>query len=289
MQGCGNDYIYFNCLDRPFPNPEKQAAVLADRHFGIGGDGIVLIQPSDRADAFMRMFNADGSEGKMCGNAIRCVAKYLYENGYVSPNLMRPAALGAEYDAVLLVDTLSGLKTLHVKANENHKVEYVTVDMGRAEFVPERIPVELPGERILKRPVTVGQQAYEITCVSMGNPHAVVFCGDVAKLNLPVIGPQFEHSPLFPESVNTEFVEVLDETHLKMRVWERGSGETLACGTGACAAVSAAAANGLCRMGEAVSVKLLGGELKITYSADSVFMTGSCERVFEGEISVDKS
>jgi len=270
MQGCGNDYIYINCLEQEPGSPERLSVVLSDRHFGIGGDGIVLICKSDAADAKMRMFNADGSEGKMCGNAIRCVAKYLYDNGIVRKDTIK-------------IETLSGIKDLQL-FTKNGLVSSVRVDMGRAELEPSKIPVTLKGERIINTPLDIQGRTYNITCVSMGNPHAVVFCDDVDSLNLEQIGPCFEHNEIFPERVNTEFVKVIDKNTLKMRVWERGSGETLACGTGACAAAVAAVLNGYCGKGEDILVLLRGGELTVNYSDETVFMTGGCAKVFEGII-----
>lgn len=244
MHGCGNDYIYFNCFETPVEHPEALAVRISDRHFGVGGDGIVLICPSDKADAKMRMFNIDGSEGKMCGNAIRCVGKYLYDNGI-------------KRRGTLTVDTLSGIKTLRLNIGVDGKVDSVQVDMGKAILKPEEIPVKLDGETIASRPVTIGGKEYKITCVSMGNPHCVVFTDtDVAELPLEKIGPEFEFDPLFPERVNTEFINVIDKNTLKMRVWERGSGETLACGTGACASVVAACLNGFCQKNTDVTVVL---------------------------------
>lgn len=272
MHGCGNDYIYIDCLEREIDDPGELAVVLSDRHFGIGGDGLVLICRSDTADARMRMFNADGSEGRMCGNAIRCVAKYLYDNGICRKNVME-------------IETLSGIKTLQLSA-EGGGVTSVKVDMGKAELEPSKIPVTLQGDRIINRPLTVGGRTYGITCVSMGNPHAVVFCDDPDSLELEELGPLFEYSEIFPERVNTEFVQVIDRNTIKMRVWERGSGETLACGTGACAAAVASVLNGYCDKGRDIRVLLRGGELTVNYTDESVFMTGGCVKVFEGVIEV---
>ncbi len=272
MHGLGNDYIYINCFDTVIESPETLAITLSDRHFGIGGDGIVLIMPSSIADAKMRMFNLDGSEGKMCGNAIRCVAKYLYDNTIVAKE-------------ELTIETLSGVKTLSLYI-ENGLVEKVKVDMGKAELIPEKIPVLLEGESIIASPITVGTENYEITCVSMGNPHCVVFCHDVDNVKLSEIGPLFEHNALFPDRINTEFIEVVERNRLKMRVWERGSGETLACGTGACASAVAAVLNGHCEKNSDIDVELLGGVLTIHYTDDTVFMTGSCTKVFEGTINI---
>lgn len=272
MHGCGNDYIYFNCFETPVEHPEALAVRISDRHFGVGGDGIVLICPSDKADAKMRMFNIDGSEGKMCGNAIRCVGKYLYDNGIKRRN-------------PLTIDTLSGIKTLRLNSGADGKVDSVQVDMGKAILKPEEIPVRLDGETIVSRPVTIGGKDYQITCVSMGNPHCIVFTDtDVAELPLEKIGPEFEFDPLFPERVNTEFINVIDKNTLKMRVWERGSGETLACGTGACASVVAACLNGFCQKNTDVTVRLVGGELVIRYTDEAVTMTGPATVAFTGEL-----
>ena len=275
MHGCGNDYIYFNCFETDIADPQQLAIRLSDRHFSVGGDGVVLICPSDKADAKMRMFNADGSEGKMCGNAIRCIGKFLYDNGIAVKN-------------PLTVETLSGIKTLYLTIGEDGKVSTVRVDMGKAILSPADIPVRLDGETAVKRPVSIDGVPYEITCVSMGNPHCIVFTDtDVAKLDLEKIGPTFECNELFPERVNTEFINVLNDHTLRMRVWERGSGETLACGTGACASAVAACLNGYCRKGEDITVKLVGGELVINYTDEAVTMTGSATIAFTGELLED--
>ncbi len=272
MHGCGNDYIYFNCFETPVEDPEELSVRISDRHFGVGGDGIVLICPSDKADAKMRMFNIDGSEGKMCGNAIRCVGKYLYDNGIKRCN-------------PLTIDTLSGIKTLNLNIGADGKVDSVRVDMGKAILKPEEIPVKLDGETAVARPVTIEGKEYKITCVSMGNPHCVVFTDtDVSELPLEEIGPKFEFDPLFPERVNTEFINVIDKNTLKMRVWERGSGETLACGTGACASVVAACLNGFCEKDTDITVRLVGGELVIRYTDEAVTMTGPATVAFTGEL-----
>jgi len=272
MQSCGNDYIYINCFEREINCPESLSVILSDRHYGIGGDGVVLIGKSDVCDAKMRMFNLDGSEGRMCGNAIRCVAKYLHDNGMVKKNK-------------ITIETLSGNKTVHVNT-QNGLVYSAKVDMGKAELAPSKIPVLLPGEQVVNAPVTIGGESYHITCVSMGNPHAVVFCEEIDHLNIAEIGPQFEQNKLFPDRVNAEFVKVLGRNILKMRVWERGNGETLACGTGACAAAVAAVLNGYCDKGQDIRVLLLGGELIINYTDETVYMTGDCSKVFEGVIEV---
>mgnify|MGYP004488143647 CR=1 FL=1 len=269
MHGCGNDYVYVNCFEEEVKDPVSLSIAISDRHFGVGGDGLVLICPSDRADAKMRMFNADGSEGKMCGNAIRCVGKYLYDHGIVRKT-------------TVTIETLSGIKTLELFLKDG-KADSAQVNMGPAILIPSEIPVNLPGERAVAVPVKIAGEEHTITCVSMGNPHCIVFGGDPYELDLPKIGPLFENDPLFPERVNTEFIEVLDDHTLNMRVWERGSGETWACGTGACAAAVAAVLNGFCKKGKDISVRLRGGELTIRYTDEAVFMTGKATEVFHGE------
>ena len=269
MHGCGNDYVYVNCFEEEVKDPVSLSIAISDRHFGVGGDGLVLICPSDRADAKMRMFNADGSEGKMCGNAIRCVGKYLYDHGIVRKT-------------TVTIETLSGIKTLELFLKDG-KVDSAQVNMGPAILIPSEIPVNLPGERAVAVPVKIAGEEHTITCVSMGNPHCIVFGGDPYELDLPKIGPLFENDPLFPERVNTEFIEVLDDHTLNMRVWERGSGETWACGTGACAAAVAAVLNGFCKKGKDISVRLRGGKLTIRYTDEAVFMTGKATEVFHGE------
>ena len=269
MHGCGNDYVYVNCFEEEVKDPVSLSIAISDRHFGVGGDGLVLICPSDRADAKMRMFNADGSEGKMCGNAIRCVGKYLYDHGIVRKT-------------TVTIETLSGIKTLELFLKDG-KVDSAQVNMGPAILIPSEIPVNLPGERAVAVPVKIAGEEHTITCVSMGNPHCIVFGGDPYELDLPKIGPLFENDPLFPERVNTEFIEVLDDHTLNMRVWERGSGATWACGTGACAAAVAAVLNGFCKKGKDISVRLRGGELTIRYTDEAVFMTGKATEVFHGE------
>lgn len=274
MHGLGNDYIYFNCTKQPVQNPEKLSVLLSDRHKGVGGDGIVLILNSEVADFKMRMFNADGSEGKMCGNATRCIGKYVYERG-----------LTAKTD--LTLETLSGIKKLHLCV-QNGKVQSVTVDMGQAVLTPQDIPVRSEGESFIHQKITAAGQNWYATCVSMGNPHAVIFCEDVLNLPLEKIGPEFENHPLFPERINTEFVKQLNKTTLQMRVFERGSGETMACGTGACAVVVAAVLNGLCQKDEEITVQLLGGDLKIKWSSNgTVYMTGTADFVFDGTLLME--
>ncbi|MCI1269261.1 MAG: diaminopimelate epimerase [Ruminococcus sp.] len=272
MHGIGNDYIYVNCFNETVADPEKVSVILSNRRFGIGSDGLVLIMPSDKADFRMRIFNADGSEAMMCGNASRCIGKYVYDMG-----------LTDKTDITL--ETNSGIKLLKLFI-KNDKVDSVTVDMNKAILKPCDIPVKSDLELFVDQPVTVDGAEYHITCVSMGNPHAIVFTDNIDDLNLEKIGPSFENHPLFPNRINTEFVEVIDSKTLKMRVWERGSGETFACGTGACATVVAAVLNDFCRYDDKILVHLRGGDLRITYKADgTVLMTGPASYVFDGTVS----
>ena len=272
MQGIGNDYIYIDCLENMVASPESLSVYMSDRHFGVGGDGIVLIAPSKVADARMIMYNLDGSEGNMCGNAIRCVGKYMYDyRGHKKRHMN--------------IETKSGIKRLELMTSGDVVVR-VKVDMGKAELEPAKIPVTLEGDKIVDRAVDIDGEEYNITCVSMGNPHAVVFTELVDVMDLEKIGPRFEYNKIFPERVNTEFVKVIDDHTLKMRVWERGSGETMACGTGACATVVAACLNGYCKKGEDIRVILKGGDLIINYTDDTVYMTGNCDKVFEGSMEV---
>ena len=281
MSACSNDYIYINCFDpkNMVASPEFLSIYLSDRNNGVGGDGVIQIFPSDRADAEMRMFNLDGSEGKMCGNGIRCVAKYLFDN-----DISKGEKIG-EGRYLLRIDTKSGIKDCIV-TTKNGLVSKVTVDMGKAELTSEKIPVRLDQPQIVDKPVTVGGEVYRITCCSMGNPHCTVFVNSVDKLNLQEVGPKFENDPLFPEGVNAGFVEVIDDHTLKARIWERGSGETKACGTGTCAAVVAATLNGFCEKGQDIRVILKGGELKINYTDERVLMTGNAEKIFDGVVEI---
>lgn len=276
MHGCGNDYIYFDCFDREtaekiLKDPSGLAIRLSNRHFSIGGDGIVLICPSDVADAKMRMFNIDGSEGKMCGNAIRCVGKYLHDVREIEKSN-------------LTVETLSGIKSLDL-VNEDGKTVFVSVDMGAPILEGKLIPTLFEGP-VVGETLNIAGDEYEITCVSMGNPHCVVFTDDINSIELEKTGPLFENNSVFPERVNTEFIKVIDKNNLEMRVWERGSGETFACGTGACAACVAAVLNGFCRKGEEVKIKLLGGDLFVTYFDNRVIMKGGAEIAFEGIVDI---
>ena len=274
MQGIGNDYIYVNCFEEQVVNPEQLSVRLSDRRFGIGGDGLILIMPSQIADFKMRIFNAHGSEAMMCGNGTRCIGKYVYEHGLANKTH-------------ITLETNSGIKYLELHCTGD-QVTSVTVDMGKAILTPREIPVESDSqEPFVAKPVQVGDRLERLTCVSVGNPHAIVFCDRVEDLDLEKLGPLFEHHAIFPDRVNTEFVRVIDDHTLQMRVWERGSGETLACGTGACATTVAAVLNGYCPQGEPILVKLRGGDLTITYQADgTVMMTGPAEEVFQGEINL---
>ncbi len=269
MHGIGNDYVYFDCFDGMPSNPSEIAVKLSDRRRSVGGDGVIFVVPSKIADGGMRMFNVDGSEGKMCGNGIRCVGRFLYE------------VKGIHKDK-LTVETKSGVKTLYPHINGGKATSF-TVDMGRAEWDPEKIPCRLGEKRAVNVPLLVGGKEYSVTCVSMGNPHCVVFL-DPDGLDLKTVGSRFETHEAFPGRVNTEFVKVVSGRELKMRVWERGSGETFACGTGACAAVAAAVENGFCPKNQEITVRLIGGELKIVYTDETVFMTGKAEIAYTGEV-----
>ena len=274
MQGLGNDYVYVNCFQEKIADPSALAVKVSDRHFGIGSDGLILINPSDKADFEMEMYNADGSRGEMCGNGIRCVAKYVYDYGLTD-------------QTHISVETLAGIKYLDLTV-EDGKVKLVRVDMGRPELAPAKIPVAASAEQAVDEPILVDGAEYRMTCVSMGNPHAVVFVDcDVKEFPLETVGPKFECHERFPNRVNTEFVRVTDRHTAEMRVWERGSGETLACGTGACAVAVACVLNG--RTEEEVTVKLLGGDLDIRWDRekDTVYMTGPAEVVFDGELPED--
>lgn len=273
MQGIGNDYVYVNCFEETVADPERVSEIISDRHFGIGADGLVLIMPSDKADFRMRMFNADGSEGNMCGNATRCIGKFVYDNHLTDKTS-------------ITLETRSGIKKLTLYP-ENGKVKTVLVDMGKAVLKPADIPMNVSGDTFINKPITVDGKEVFITAVSMGNPHAVTYVDDVDSVELEKIGPSFENHPLFPERVNTEFIKILDESTMQMRVWERGSGETWACGTGACAATAASVLNGYFPHDKEITVKLRGGDLFITYKSDgTVLMRGPAETVFTGEIDV---
>lgn len=272
MQGCGNDYVYVNGFENKIDNPNKLSEIVSDRHFGIGSDGLIVINPSEKADFKMSMYNADGSEGKMCGNGIRCVAKYVYDNKMTDKT-------------TITVETLSGIKTLELNV-KNDKVETVKVNMGTPILLPKDVPVVSDKDKVVDEPIVIDDKEYRITCVSMGNPHAITFIENTDDLEIETIGPKFENNPIFPDRVNTEFIQVLDRNTVKMRVWERGSGETFACGTGACATVVACVLNGL--TDNKVTVKLLGGDLFIEYNREenTVYMTGPAKVSFTGKIEV---
>lgn len=274
MQGIGNDYVYVNCFKETVKDPAAVARFVSDRHFGIGSDGLILIKPSDVADCEMDMYNLDGSRGAMCGNGIRCVAKYAYDYGIVDKTTIRVA-------------TGSGIKTLDLTV-ENGKVSMVKVNMGAPILDAAQIPVIADAGQVINAPLEAGGLLYHMTAVSMGNPHAVIYLDEIDKLDLEKIGPSFENHPAFPDRVNTEFVKVLDRHTVQMRVWERGSGETLACGTGACAVAVASILNNHVDGNVPVTVKLLGGDLQIFWdrSANLVYMTGPAETVFDGEIDL---
>jgi diaminopimelate epimerase len=270
MHGAGNDYIYVNAMQEQVLNPSEIALRISDRHFGIGSDGLVLIMASDCADFRMRMFNSDGSESEMCGNASRCIGKYVFEKGLTDKTSVT-------------LETKAGIKVLDLTVVEGN-VSTVRVDMGEPILEPVNIPMDFPGDYAIQVPVTVRGKEYLLNGVSMGNPHAVIFMEGIETLNLPVIGPDFEHNELFPKRTNTEFVEVIDNEHARMRVWERGAGETLACGTGACAVLVAGVLSG--HLHRKAQVDLLGGSLQIEWNAENnhVYMTGDAVTVFEGEI-----
>lgn len=283
MQGAGNDYVYVDCTKNELKNPSALAVDISDRHFGVGSDGLILIKLSPKADFFMEMYNADGSQGEMCGNGIRCVGKYVYDNGLTDKTQ-------------ITVDTLAGIKTLWLTPGSDGKIKTVKVNMGAPCLSPKQIPVnvaefetaqELAGEEmVLAQPLNVNDNTYGVTCVSMGNPHAVVYLDkdiDIKKLNIEKTGPLFENHKAFPNRINTEFIQVIDRQNLNMRVWERGSGETFACGTGACASLVASVLNGFCD--ETAVLHLLGGDLKITWDRDenAVYLEGPAETVFTGE------
>lgn len=272
MHGCGNDYVYVNCFEETVKDPEEAAKIVSDRHYGIGSDGLILICPSDKADFRMAMYNLDGSEGKMCGNGVRCIAKYVYDHHLTDKTRIS-------------LETLGGIKYLDLNI-KNGKVETVVVDMGEPVLTPEDIPVAVSGDQAVNIPLEVDGKVWYMTCISMGNPHAVVFVDNTKDLDLEKIGPKFEKHPIFPEQVNTEFVHVIDRHTVDMRVWERGSGETLACGTGACATAMACILNHM--TDDEVLIHLLGGDLLIRYDRETnhIFMTGPAAEVFSGEIDL---
>ena len=271
MHGAGNDYIYINCFEETVKNPEKLAIKVSDRHFGIGSDGLILISPSDKADFKMNIYNADGSEGMMCGNGIRCVSKYVYDNGMTDKD-------------EISVETRSGIKLIKMNV-ENGKVVSARVNMGDPILEAEKIPTKFDGKNVIRQKLTIDEKEYEVTCVSMGNPHCIVYVDDVKDIDLEKIGPKFENNEMFPERINTEFVHVVSDTELDMRVWERGSGETLACGTGSCAVTVASVLCGYCKRNTEIKINLLGGTLTdIWTEGGDVYMTGPAATVCTGEI-----
>lgn len=270
MEGLGNDYVYVNCFRETVDNPSEVAKKVSDRHFGIGSDGLILIRPSEVADFRMDMYNADGSQAEMCGNGIRCVAKYVYDYGLTDKTSIS-------------IETLAGIKYLDLQVTDG-KVSLITVNMGSPELVPDKIPVISDSKRVVDEPIEVGGTIYKMTCVSMGNPHCIVFVEDTASFPLETVGPLFENHERFPKRVNTEFIQLLDRKTVNMRVWERGSGETLACGTGACASAVACILNGLTE--NEITLHLLGGDLVVRWDQEEnlVYMTGPARVVFDGEI-----
>ncbi|MDD6213739.1 MAG: diaminopimelate epimerase [Firmicutes bacterium] len=269
MQGLGNDYVYVNCFEETVDNINEIAKKISDRHFGVGSDGLVLICPSDKADFRMDMYNSDGTQAEMCGNAIRCVAKYAHDRGLTDKTSIS-------------IETLAGIKTLELNL-ENGSVKNVRVNMGKPELVPKNIPIDSGLDRFIRQDVDVDGKIYKVTGVSMGNPHAVVFVDEMP--DMPVLGPKFENHKLFPRRINTEFAKIVDRKTIKMRVWERGAGETLACGTGACATMVAARLSDF--IGNEADIVLLGGTLHIEWDGGDVFMTGPCEFVFDGNYNID--
>lgn len=274
MQGIGNDYVYVNCFEETIADPSAVAKFVSDRHFGIGSDGLILVKPSDVADCEMDMYNLDGSQGAMCGNGIRCVAKFAYDHGIVRKKN-------------ITVNTKSGIKYLDLDIKDG-KVSSVKVNMGSPILTAKMIPVVSDKEQVINQPLDVNGTVWNITAVSMGNPHAVTYMEDVNSLDIEKVGPMFENHINFPDRINTEFVKVIDRRTLQMRVWERGSGETLACGTGACAVAVASTLNGLVDEDVPITVKLLGGDLQILWNRQEnlVYMTGPATTVFEGEIDL---
>ena len=271
MEGLGNDYVYINCFQEKVEKPEELAVRYSDRHFGIGSDGVILIKPSEVADFCMDMYNADGSRSEMCGNGIRCVGKYVYDYGLTDKT-------------EISVETLAGIKYLKLILKDG-KVDLVTVDMGAPELQAEKIPVALRLDEVIDQPIQVGSTVYQMTCVSMGNPHAVVFVDAVEKFPLETVGPLFEHHVMFPNRVYAEFIEVLNRKEVNLRVWERGTGETLACGTGACASTVACILNH--KTEDEITLHLLGGDLKVAWDREknTIYMTGPARVVFDGEIN----
>ena len=272
MHGIGNDYVYVDRMSERVDDPEQVARQVSDRHFGIGADGLILICPSEKADFRMEIYNADGSRAEMCGNGIRCLAKYVYEHGMTEKKELQ-------------IETPAGIRSLWLKT-EGNRVEQVTVDMGYPVLQADKIPIISENSRVIQEKITIHQTEYRMTGVSMGNPHAVVYVKRVKGIDISRMGPEFEYHGRFPRRINVEFAEVLGRNRIRVRVWERGAGETLACGTGACAAVVASVLNDLTE--RQVSVQLEGGELTVLWSSDDgkVYMTGPAETVYDGEIHV---
>lgn len=272
MHGLGNDYVYVNCLKERVDNPSEVAKMVSDRHFGIGSDGLILICPSDKADFRMDMYNADGSQAEMCGNGIRCVAKYVYDYGLTDKNRIS-------------IETLAGIKYLDLHI-VNGKATTITVNMGAPILTAKEVPVVSDKEQVVDEPITINGKEYKMTCVSMGNPHCIVFVDDTASFPLEEVGPAFECNEVFPKRTNTEFIQILDRDTVNMRVWERGSGETLACGTGACASTVACILNGFTN--DEITLHLLGGDLLVRWDKKEnlVYMTGPATVVFDGEIDI---
>ena len=270
MQGLGNDYVYVDCFEQQVDDPAAVARAISDRHFGVGGDGLILIMPSDCVDVRMRMFNADGSEGEMCGNGIRCLAKYAYDHGRCRSQTMR-------------VQTLAGIKVIELQLGGDGKVSAATVDMGEPILEAARVPVNIPQQRVVDMPVRTSKNAYQMTCVSMGNPHAVIYVDDVAAVPLEQVGPDLERNPLFPQRINVHFVKVHSSSEVTMRTWERGSGVTLACGTGASAVCVAGVLTA--RGGRSITAHLPGGDLALEWREENnhVYMTGPAVEVFSGD------
>lgn len=273
MQGAGNDYIYVDCFKEKITDINATAKAVSDRHFGIGSDGLVLICPSDKADFRMDMYNSDGTQAEMCGNATRCVGKYVHDRGLTDKT-------------TITLETLAGIKILNLNLNENNEVDSVCVNMGSPELVPEKIPVNSKLDRFIQEDIIVDEKEYKVTCVSMGNPHAVTFVDDVNKIDIEDIGPQFECHTLFPKKINTEFAQIVDRKTIKMRVWERGTGETFACGTGACATLVAASLSDL--TDDEADIILLGGTLHIKWDKEenNIYMTGPAKFVYDGTITI---
>jgi len=283
MHGIGNDYIYVNCFEEQIENPEKLAVILSDRHRGIGADGLILIMPSEKADVRMRIFNADGSEAEMCGNGIRCVAKYVFDHNVVEKG--SPLSVPSQdepFEGSLKIETLNGIRTVGINTGPGGQAENICVNMGTPETSPERVPINLPGENVIEQPIEVLGEEMLVTAVSMGNPHAVFFCEDIEKIDLDRIGPAVENHSLFPNRSNVHFVQVTDAENFTMRTWERGSGITLACGTGACGCAVAAVLTGRCN--RLCNAYLPGGKLHLNWARkdNCVYMTGPAEEVFTG-------